>query len=293
MGSRWTAVTHAPAGFDRDGLQRALQAAVDRVDQQMSSWKPESDLNRLNAAPVGVWIEIPHELAFVLAASLAIGEASGGAFDIGVGDIVFAWGFGAPRRSPDPALIGMASARRDTQAHKALQVDSLTGRARKLVPLTLDLSGIAKGFGVDELGRVMTKAGLACWLVGIDGEMRAAGCKPGGRPWLVGHERPAPSRRELAGVLELRDCAVATSGDYRHRTKWEGRIVSHTMDPRSGAPLAGDVTSVSVLARDCMAADAWATALMVAGAEKGCDLADKLGLSYVMALSDGSVKTSL
>jgi thiamine biosynthesis lipoprotein len=293
MGSRWTAVAFVPPGFDTGGLERGLQDAVDAVDGQMSTWKPDSDLNRLNAAPVGEWVPVPAALATVLVEALAIGEASGGAFDIGVGDLVVAFGFGGGRRTPDPDLIGAAASRPAVQSHRALQVDRRAGRARKLAPLTLDLSGIAKGFGVDELGRVMTGAGLASWLVGIDGEMRAAGCKPDGCPWLVGHEKADPAQRALAGVLELRDAAVATSGTYRHTAEWNGRTVSHTMDPRSGAPIGGELASVTVVAPDCMAADAWATALMVAGPERSAALARAHGLSYVMALSDGTVQTSL
>jgi thiamine biosynthesis lipoprotein len=293
MGSRWTAVAFVPADFDVDGLERRLQDAVDTVDGQMSTWKPDSDLNQLTAAPVGTWVPVAPNLAKVLAAALAISEASGGAFDIGVGDLVIAFGFGGGRRAPDPDLIGATASRPAVQSHRALQVDLRAGRARKLAPLTLDLSGIAKGFGVDELARVMAQAGLASWLVGIDGEMRAAGCKPDGRPWLVGHEMPDPAQRTLGGVLELWDSAVATSGNYRHSTEWNGRIVSHTMDPQSGGPIRGDLASVTVVARDCMVADAWATALMVAGPDRGATLARAHGLTYLMVLADGTVQTSL
>ena len=104
---------------------------------------------------------------------------------------------------------------------------------------------------------------------------------------------PVPGRRERGGGRELHACAVATSGSYRHVADWDGLTVSHTMDPRSGVPARADIASVSVLAPDCMAADAWATALMVAGAERGSECATRHGLSYVMVLTDGSVHTSL
>ena len=293
MGSRWTAVAYAAPDVEPAALQGVLQAVVDAVDDQMSTWKPNSDLNRLNAAPVGAWVTIPHQLATVLDAALAIGAASGGAFDIGVGDLVFAWGFGGGRREADPALIRSLAGRPSLEPTKTLQLDKVSGRARKLAPLALDLSGIAKGFGVDELGRVMTQAGLRSWLVGIDGEMRAAGLKPDGRPWAVAHERPAPDRRDPAGVLHLEDAAVATSGTYRHTADVDGRVVSHTMDPRTGAPLSGDLASVTVVAGTCMAADAWATAVMVAGADRGGALARSVGLDVVMVRTDGRVETTL
>src|SRR4051812_12016044 len=94
MGTRWSALVYAPATADIAALRAALVEAVDRVDRQMSTWKPEIDLMRLNAAAPGVWVPVPAELMFVLAKGLEIGRASGGAFDIGLGDLVNAWGFG-------------------------------------------------------------------------------------------------------------------------------------------------------------------------------------------------------
>jgi len=292
MGSRWTAVTFVPPRIDPAVLRTELQAAVDRVDGQMSTWKPASDLNRLNAAPVGSWTAVPPELMTVLAASLEIEAASDGAFDIGVGDLVIAWGFGGGRRSPDDAMIRSAFHTPVIPPLQALQLDAAAGRARKRAPVRLDLSGIAKGFGVDELGRVLAAAGLSSWLVGIDGELRASGCKPDGSPWAVAHEAATPDRRELAGVLALEDRAVATSGTYRHVIEHDGVAVTHTMDPRIRAPVRSDLASATVMAGTCMAADAWATALLVAGSERGMSLARRFGLDAVLVNTDGTRLTS-
>ncbi len=289
MGSRWSAVFYAANDLDLVALGAALQEAVDRVDRQMSTWNPESDLNRLNAAPVGAWVTIPRELTTVLAAALDIGRASGGAFDIGVGDLVQAWGFGGGSRTPDPSRIASVTGRASFAPPKTLQLDPVSCRTRKLAPLTLDLSGIAKGFGVDELARVMGGFGIESWLVGIDGEMRAHGLKPDGHPWAVARERPSVGAREIDGVLELHDGAIATSGNYRHVAEIGGRCVSHTMDPRTGSPLANDLTAVTVLAESCMIADAWATALMVLGARDGLKLARGLGLAALLVRPDGEV----
>ena len=264
MGARWSVVFHGePLGW-RDDLRSALQASVDEVDRQMSTYRPDSDLNRLNAAPIGAWTQLPAETVAVIEAALAIGEASDGAFDVGVGDLVAAWGFGADARSGAPA--GKAP---HGLALKTLELDPAGRRARKWAPLRLDLSGIAKGYGVDRLGETMDRFGIASWLVGIDGEMRARGCKPDGSAWAVGHERPVIGRRDLMGVLELEDVAVATSGGYRHCHEVAGRMVSHTMDPRTGEPLDNGLAAVTVLAETCMAADAWATALLVRGLDEG------------------------
>lgn len=293
MGSRWSAVFWAADDFDAAALGRSLQGAVDRVEQQMSTWRPDSDLERLNAAPIGAWVEIPHELSVVLAAALEIGRLSGGAFDIGVGDLVRAWGFGGGSRAPIAGLIASLAGRASFEPPKTLKLDLASRRARRLAPLRLDLSGIAKGFGVDELARKAQQSGLDSCLVGIDGEMRAMGLKPDGRPWAVAHEKPDPGERAILGVLELSGAAVATSGVYRHTVEVDGRSLSHTMDPRRGAPLENDLAAVTVLAETCMAADAWATALMVAGADHGLELASRLGLAALLVRADGRVLSTM
>jgi thiamine biosynthesis lipoprotein len=287
MGARWSAVYYANDDLDADALALALQQAVDDVEREMSAWRPDSDLERLNRAPVGAWTNIPRNLTQVLQAALLVGELSGGAFDIGVGDLVKAWGLGAGRRTPDAEGIARLSDRAGPRPLQTLQLDTVASKARKLAPLRLDLSGIAKGFGVDELARVMAASGLSCWLVGIDGEMRAAGRKPDGASWAVGHERPRRDERSLMGVIELDDAAVATSGDYRHGVEIDGLWHSHTIDPRCAAPLANDLASVTVLAPTAMAADAWATALMVLGAQEGADLARRVGLRAIFVAREG------
>ncbi len=200
--------------------------------------------------------------------AIEIGELSNGALDVGVGDLVRAWGLGAGSRSPSAEAIATLQGRVSFRPAQTLQLDPSTQTARRLAALRIDLSAIAKGFGVDELARVMTEFGVPSFLVGIDGELRAAGTKPDGRRWAVGHERPDLDARVLMGVVELADCAVATSGNYRHVVESGGRSVSHTFDPRRGAPLDNDLASVTVIAPTAMTADAWATALMVLGRNK-------------------------
>jgi thiamine biosynthesis lipoprotein len=286
MGTRYS------ARFFADEVQEALVgaalfAAVDAVDRQMSSWKPDSDLSRLNAAPVGQWIKVPPGLAIVLAEALRIGRASGGAFDIAVGESVNAWGFGPakPHERPRPS-IAPASLR--SAATDSLEFDDAGEYVRKRAPVSLDLCGIAKGFGVDELARCLERFGITSYLVGIDGELRARGRKADGRPWTVAIERPDYAMREVMGVLELSDTAIATSGDYRHWIEIDGAKLSHTMDPRTGEPLRNRIASVTVLARNCMEADAWATALMVAGADAGAEFAQMQGLDALFVIREGA-----
>ena len=282
MGTRWSALFFTRSKFDPAPVQAALQAAVDAVDAQMSTWKPDSDLMRLNAAPVGTWQDIPADLARVLAIGLDIGRASGGAFDIGMGDAVRAWGFGS--FAADPAAIRAAMQAPHLPAHEVLELNGTS--VRKSAPLSLDLNGIAKGYGADRLAEVLSAHGLRDALVGIDGEMRAMGLRPDGSPWTIAVEAPDRDRRAPHSILTLQDAAVATSGDYRHWVTVQGRHLSHTMDPGRGAPLLASPASVTVIAPTCAQADAWATALMVKGVEAGAHLARQAGIDALFLVRD-------
>ena len=292
MGTRWQATFFAPQGFDPEPVRHAMQAAVDEVDAQMSTWKPDSDLMRLNAAPVGAWLAAPARLIAVLELGLEIGRASDGAFDMGMGDAVTAWGFGPQTADPDGIRAAMTVARR--AASDALEVDAALGRLRKTAPITLDLNGVAKGYGVDRLAETLVAGGIASGLVGIDGEMRALGLRPDGTAWTIAVEAPDPDRRAPRSILNLEDAAVATSGDYRHWVDVQGLRLSHTIDPARGAPLLSSPASVTVVARSCAAADAWATALMVLGPERGAAIARQCGIDVLFLMrEDGASERSV
>ncbi len=286
MGTRWSALVDAPSLDAPDALQAALAQAVEQVDGQMSTWKPESDLMRLNAARPQVWVHLPPQLLQVLATALEIGRASSGAFDIGLGDLVDAWGFGAAASDPDSIRIQLGQGR--PPVHQLLEIEPARGRARKHRAVQLDLSGIAKGYAVDRMMAVIESRGIGCALVGLDGELRAKGVQADGTPWTVAIERPDYEIRAPISMIELVDASVATSGDYRRWVEVGGMRLSHTMDARIGGPLRNQVASVTVLADTCMEADAWATALMVMGETAGVRVAEARGLSALYILRAGA-----
>ncbi|KGS45311.1 apbE family protein [Burkholderia pseudomallei MSHR5492] len=353
MGTRYGAQFYAPPTADARTIAAALDAAVRAVDAQMSNWKADSDLSRLNRATPGSWTPICANLAAVLVRAREIGRETDNAFNIGVGTLVDRWGFGPgaaanrqadnewaanrqaagrhtvdrrtvarhmvdrhtadrqtkdgrtpcrqPARPAGPAngLSGAIDARRRASILRGpvpspcrpidelLEVDVARGRARRLADVAFDLCGIAKGFGVDELARVLDRHDIGAWLVGIDGELRARGCKPDGSPWAIALEAPDYDRRGAMGAIDLVDAAVATSGDYRHWADFGGERLSHTMDPRAGAPLRGGIASVTVVAPTCTDADAYATALMVLGAQAGRAHAERHGLDALFVVRDG------
>jgi thiamine biosynthesis lipoprotein len=282
MGTRWSALFFAGPGFDVVPVRAALQAAVEEVDTRMSTWNPDSDLMRLNAAPVGGWLAVDARLMDVLRMGRDIGKASGGAFDIGMGDAVTAWGFGPEPANPEGIRAAMSATR--PSAGDALDLDTAMGRLRKRAPVAIDLNGIAKGYGTDRLAETLIAFGIDAALVGIDGEMRGLGLRPDGSPWSIAIEAPDPERRRTHSILALEDAAVATSGDYRHWVEVRGRRLSHTMNPQKRAPLIDAPASVTVIARTCAEADAWATALMVLGPDAGARLARERGLDALFLM---------
>lgn len=277
MGTAWQVRVDDPLSqAELEALSRALQAAVDEVDSQMSTWKADSDLMRFNAAELGVWIALPAALMEVLQAGLAVSELTDGAFEMNVGEAVRAWGFGPERIALE--AIRAASAALRVRAVDALRLDRAAGLACKTAALTLDLSGIAKGYGVDRLAETLMHRGVAHALCAIDGEVRAIGARATGAPWAIGIDAPDGVVRGDHSVILLADAAVATSGDYRHYVTVAERRLSHTMNPLTRAPMVGVPASVTVMGQSCMMADAMATALMVLGPQDGLRIAAREGI---------------
>lgn len=295
MGTRWSASVDCDAALGLEALRQDLAAAVEQVDAQMSPWKPDSDLVRLNRAPVDAWVDLPPEMLEVLACAMDIHRQSAGAFDPCVGALVDAWGFGAVRDAPDAAAINSVRQAAPCTMRAGLEIDPAAGRARKRAAVQLDLCGIAKGYAVDRMVAVLQQHGVQHALAALDGELRAVGHQASGAPWAVALEAPDAGRRAVRGVIELQDLAVATSGDYRRYLEVGEARLAHTMDARRAAPVNNAVASVTVLARTCMEADAWATALLVAGPGEGLGLAQRRGLEalFLLRRPEGLVEMGL
>lgn len=249
-----------------------MQARFDRVTAQMSQWEIDSDLSRFNRAPASMWHAIPAEFAEVIAAALEIARASGGAFDPCLGRLTEQWGFGSAgpvNRIPDD--VGRV-------ADIAIDYDAPGRRIRRAEGAALDLSGIAKGYGVDLAAEWLLGEGVRHFLIEVGGELRGEGIRPDGQPWWVDTEIP-PSSSFAPYRIALHDLSVATSGNYRRGFEVDGVRYSHSFDPRTGRPIIHNISSVTVLHRSCMMADGWATALTVLGAQAAIARADAQGLA--------------
>jgi thiamine biosynthesis lipoprotein len=279
MGTTWSARV---AAGRIDDLLPALQAELDAVVAQMSHWDRDSLLSRYNRAPAGTWVALPAQFFDVMDYALWAMDASGGAYDPAAGALVNLWGFGPVRRhdhagfyAPDAAALARVQAQR---AGARVELDRERRRLLQPGGAVLDLSSIAKGYAVDRLAQCLERRGLHHYVVEVGGELRGAGVKPDGHPWWVEVEG-VPDGAAPQAIVALHGLSIATSGDYRQYFTQDQRRVSHTLDPRTGRPIANDVASVTVLAPTCMAADALSTVLTVLGPVDGLAFAERRALA--------------
>jgi thiamine biosynthesis lipoprotein len=270
MGTTWSVQAMlAPQGASQHDVLQAVQAPLALVIAQMSTWQADSLLSQYNQAPAGSWHTLPPPFLTVLDAALTMAADSQGAFDPTIGPLVNLWGFGPdPVRGdtlPTAAQLQQARARCGWQR---IALDRMAGRVLQPGGAYLDFSGIAKGYAVDLVAQALRSLGCRSYLIDIGGELSGLGVKPDGQPWWVELERPGAQDHAVLR-LALHGLSVATSGDYRRFFEHAGRRYAHTIDPRSGEPLLQAPVSVTVLHRQCMVADALATALTVLGVEEG------------------------
>ncbi|MBT8131115.1 MAG: FAD:protein FMN transferase [Gammaproteobacteria bacterium] len=295
FGTAWSVqVTDLRPDLSRTIMQERIEQRIDLVDDLMSTWRDDTEVMRFNNSTSTDWFSVSPAVAAVLAEALAISRLSEGAFDISVGPLVDLWGFGATEqtsRRPSREAI------RDALAATGYQKISFRlhpPAVRKTTPgLAIDLSGIAKGFAVDQIAQLMDELGSRNYLVEIGGEIRAMGLNSRGKIWRVGIERPGEFEEiQFEKILPLANLAMATSGDYRNYFELGSMRYSHTIDPRTGRPVTHKLASVSVIADNAMRADALATAILVMGPKKGLELAREKNIkAFLIERDENNYKT--
>ncbi|MBX3433394.1 MAG: FAD:protein FMN transferase [Pirellulales bacterium] len=259
-----------PLLADCDQVQAEADLVLAEVNRQMSTYDPESELSRFNRAGPGEWFPVSAATAEVVAAAIEIHDRTDGALDVTIAPVLRLWRFGAGTDdsigdAQAPAVADLKRVRRVVGVDK-IEVRREPPGLRKSIPgVEIDLSSIAKGYGVDAVAGRLGELGFEHVMVEIGGEVRAAGERPSGGPWRIGVESPEVDRRALAETVPMYDVAMATSGDYRNYRQADGKQVAHIIDPRTGEALLYRGISVTVLAPTCMEADGLATALVVLG----------------------------
>jgi FAD:protein FMN transferase len=286
MGTQYTVkLSELPDGLTREALQARVDQCLRTINQQMSTYLHDSELSRFNRHQDDAWFPVSADTAAVVATALDISRKTEGAFDVTVGPLVNLWSFGPEARPESPPADDQIEQARSRVGYQRLEARTEPPALRKTHPdVYVDLSAIAKGFAVDAVVDLLSRHGVPGFMVEIGGDLAARGTRPDGGPWRIGIERPITWGRALQQVIAMPQSALATSGDYRNYYQWEGRQYSHQIDPRTGYPVEHALASVSVIAENCMLADAWATALMVAGPEQAARLAEEYGLQIMLIL---------
>lgn len=281
-----TVVVKNDAGIPQD-LAQNIEQVLQAVDMAMSTYKPESELSRLNANATDDWIELSPELFFVMQQAQWVAKETEGAFDVTVGPLVDLWGFG-PEETQDtvPSPEQIAAAKQKI-GYQHLQMQEAPPALKKNSGVHIDLSAIAKGYGVDQVAKHLDAVGIDNYLVEVGGELVAKGHNAQRENWRIGIEKPSMGHEGVLQKLVLINKAVATSGDYRNYFEKNGVRYSHTIDPASGRPINHSLASVTVIANTATQADAWATAFDVVGLERAKSLADKHQLAAYFIYKDG------
>jgi len=280
MGTTWSLQIARPlTAGERGKLQQRLASELDSIERVFSTWNPDSAISRFNESKSTETIPVTLPLAQVLASALDLSRQTEGAFDPTMGPLIDLWGFGHEgKRTEPPTPDEISSALSKCGADK-LTVTLNPPTLRKAIPdLEVNPSAIVEGYAADQLGHLLKSSGYEGWLLEIGGEILADGLSPDGRPWRVGIQTPGAALNDSFSDLPLSNQALATSGTYRQRFEHGGRIYSHLINPKTGWPIETKLVSVSVVSPSCMRADAFATALMVLGRQRGEPLAQRLGL---------------
>jgi thiamine biosynthesis lipoprotein len=290
----------AESAVDLPQLKKDVDSLLAEIDQQMSTYRDDSELSRFNRAPAEVWFGVSPATARVAIAAQEISRKTGGALDVTVAPLLRLWHFGPVK--PGKARNAIEPPEEDSikAARKLVGYEKLEARLdppalrKRSAHLEVDLSSIAPGYAVDRMAALLQMHGIENFIVEIGGEICAAGMREDGKPWRVAIERPLAGRREMQMALALEDAAISTAGDYRKFFEHAGRRFSHIIDPATGRPVEHTLASVTVAAASCLEADGWDTALLVMGPERGFDYAEKNGIAALFIVrQDDKIETRM
>lgn len=265
---KWVPTDTSP---EPEALQAEIESMFARFDSEASNWRGDSDIARFNAAPAGTCMQMPESVLDLVRLADHLHADSGGSFDITVAPLLKLWGFhgGEQHQVPHPEQL-QAAMLTVGQQHLHIRDDN---QLCKDVALTLDISSVGAGYTVDRVIERLATYGITNYMVEVTGELKAAGRKPGNRPWRIAVEEPRDDERVAQMILDLDGKGVSTSGDYRNYYEVDGQRFSHTFDARSGHPVMHKLAAVTVLDDSAAEADGLSTLLMIMGEETGWDYA--------------------
>ncbi len=274
MGTVYNVVAGDPGnGVSESDIQVAIDGALTKVNQQMSNWDPKSEISRFNAQAGTSPVQVSSDLSNVMNAAAEVHAASDGRFDTTIGPLIELWGFGAPGAQATPNDTQIAQAQSHSGHANTLNVARGTLQKTR-TDAQIYLAAIGKGYGADMVGKSLEKLGISDYMVEIGGDLYASGRNEAGQPWQIGIEKPAALSGGMQDVIGVSGLGLASSGDYRNYYERDGVRYSHVIDPKTGRPITHKTASATVLADNSMLADAWATAMLILGRDRGLEIAE-------------------
>lgn len=277
MGTTYNVVAvGVPGDVSEEALSADVESVLADVNSKMSNWDKKSEVTLFNVSTETAPVKISGDFVTVMSAANQVHDLSDGKFDVTLGPLIELWGFG-PRKPEDPVPSDgdITAALAFVGQKDRLTLDEAGSTISKsAAEVGINLSAIAKGFGIDAVAGKLKALGIENYMVEIGGDLVAAGENEKGEDWKIGIEKPEPGEKVVELVVEIEDRGLATSGDYRNFVEHEGVRYSHIIDPTTGRPITHRTTSVSVIAESAMMADAWATAMLVLGSERGLEIAE-------------------
>lgn len=289
MGTTYNIKYTQQAGIpDSSHLQTEIDRLLEQVNDQMSTYRVDSELSRFNQYQGSDPFQVSEQTATVVKEAIRLNLLTLGALDVTVGPLVNLWGFGPEaRRDTVPTEQELA----ERKAKTGIEYLSVSGDflSKTLPNLYVDLSTIAKGWGVDVVADFIESQGIENYMVEVGGEMRLKGRNAQGIPWRIAIEKPSVQERSVQEIIEPGDMAIATSGDYRNYFERDGMRYSHIINPKTGYPIDNKVVSVTVLDKSSMTADGLSTGLMVLGEEKAMAVAElnQIPVFMIIKTDDG------
>lgn len=290
MGTRYQIkIADLPREIEQTYIENQIFSTLDQVDKLMSTYKPNSDVSRFNRAAIDESVIIDKQTLEVIQLSKLIYTLSNGAFDITVSPIVQLWGFGPEFKQNKLPSANDIQRALDKVGFDKIQITDNPPALEKLQDVEIDLSAIAKGYGVDQVAKLLDTHNIENYLVEVGGEIRVKGTNRAGQRWRIGIETPSFIRSGARQAIAIDNASIATSGDYRNFFEVEGKRYSHTINPLTGKPVEHNLASVTVVSRSCAEADALATAMSVLGPKRGFELAveSKLAAYFLVRENDG------
>ncbi|MCB1671727.1 MAG: FAD:protein FMN transferase [Pseudomonadales bacterium] len=275
-------VVERPGSLDGNRIQQDIGSLLNRLDRQVfSTYAEQSELSRFNRASIDQPVRVSRELLEVVMLAREVSDLTDGAFDVTVGPLVNLWGFGPDASRDRVPSDQQIEAARAQVGYQHLQVNPEQSSLLRDADIYVDLSGIAKGYVVDQVALYLDSIGVQSYFLEIGGELKIKGLKPGGQYWVPAVERPEDTAPQVYEILNSQgeELAIAGSGDYRNYFEEDGVRYSHEIDPRTGRPIAHRLAAVYVIDSQTARADALATALMVLGYQAGMALAESESLA--------------